>query len=160
MYSQPSTPPDVSHRIRNGEGQFLASVPRPCAVEGCGKHARARGWCTMHWERWRRWGDPVAGRISHGLYNSPTYLTWRNMVARCHNPKASGYDRYGGRGITVCERWRHSFVNFLADMSARPEGTSIDRIDGQGNYEPENCRWATRSEQERNKRPRNVIILQ
>lgn len=97
--------------------------------------------------------DSMRRRMTvHGHYKSPEYRTWRGMIERCSNPNAIGYKHYGGRGIEVCDRWR-KFENFLADMGERPADTSIDRIDVNGNYEPVNCRWATRSQQSRNKRP-------
>ena len=86
------------------------------------------------------------------------YTAWAGMIQRCTNPHTKGYACYGGRGITVCARWRNSFENFLADMGEKPSRSlSIDRIDNNGNYEPENCRWATASEQQKNRRPRQTV---
>lgn len=87
----------------------------------------------------------------HGEYGSAEYRTWRGMLNRCHNTREPGFANYGGRGIVVCHRWRDSFKNFLADMGRKPSTRhSIDRIDNDGNYEPDNCRWATAKEQSRN----------
>lgn len=84
---------------------------------------------------------------------TPEYNAWRSMIQRCHNPKNPAYRHYGGRGIRVCRRWRRDFRVFLADMKLKPtDQHSIDRINNEGNYEPENCRWATWSEQRRNTR--------
>lgn len=79
------------------------------------------------------------------------------MKGRCLNPSYGNYANYGGRGIKVCDRWLESFENFLADMGEAPRGTSIDRIDNDGHYTPENCRWATDSEQQNNKR--DTVLL-
>ena len=84
-----------------------------------------------------------------------TYRAWDNMLSRCYRKSYRQYDDYGGRGIVVCERWRKSFDNFLADMGEAPAGKSLDREKVDGNYTPDNCRWATGTEQARNKRPRS-----
>lgn len=85
---------------------------------------------------------------SHRMSNTPEYTSWRGMMDRCSNSNHSRYHRYGGRGITVCERW-HSFENFLTDMGKRPPKLTLDRIDNDKNYEPGNCRWTTYKEQTR-----------
>lgn len=88
------------------------------------------------------------------------FTIWKTMIARCHNPESTGYHKYGARGICVCDRWHNSFEAFLADMGRRPsKAHSIDRKDNNGNYEPGNCRWATATEQARNRRNSKTMTL-
>lgn len=92
-------------------------------------------------------------RSTHGQTGTPEYLAWAGMLTRCNNPKSSNFEYYGGRGIKVCERWLQ-YENFFADMGQKPTPThTLDRINVDGNYEPANCRWATKKEQAKNKRP-------
>ncbi len=89
---------------------------------------------------------------AHGLRYTSEYKTWVNIRQRCYNPNDKKYAYYGGRGITVCERWRQSFLNFLNDMRFKPTPKhSIDRIDNRGNYCPKNCRWAAEEQQIKNR---------
>lgn len=93
-------------------------------------------------------------KLTNGsIWRSPEYISWQSMKQRCYNKNAHGYEHYGGRGIVVCEKWLEAFHNFLQDMGLRPtDKHSLDRIDVNAGYCPENCRWATQKTQQNNKR--------
>lgn len=95
--------------------------------------------------------------VTHGMSKTDTYSIWSSMLYRCNRPTYREFHLYGGRGIKVCDRWL-KFENFLADMGPRPAGHSIDRIDTNGHYEPQNCRWATDFDQARNQRTNKLSM--
>lgn len=92
--------------------------------------------------------------------NPPAYYVWASMKDRCYNPKCKQYSDYGGRGITVCDRWLSSYRDFYSDMGPRPHGYSLDRIDNDKGYGPDNCRWADRRTQQRNQRRAVYVKIQ
>ena len=99
-------------------------------------------------------------KTTHGMSRTPEYQAWKNMKKRCFNPNTKQYSDWGGRGITVCDRWKNSFENFFADMGLKPTAKhSIDRIDNDGDYCPENCKWATNAEQQNNQRTNRLITI-
>lgn len=108
---------------------------------------------------WFKKGEQVRLRHGHSIRQNPskTWTTWRDMLNRCYAKSQNSYRYYGGRGISVCERW-HVFENFLEDMGQKPAGKTIDRINVDGNYEPGNCRWATYQEQMNNRRINYIEI--
>jgi len=98
-------------------------------------------------------------KIKHGMSKTKEYRAWKSMQDRCYNNKKKQYHNYGGRGIEVCKEWLENFETFYKDMGKSPENTSLDRIDNNGNYSKENCRWATIKEQANNRSTNRMVTL-
>lgn len=121
---------------------------KTCSIEGCERRHHGNGLCDAHSKLKMR-------------EEQPEYTAWQEIKRRCYNKNCIGYSDYGGRGIEMCDRWRNDFKSFLADMGKRPsEEYSIERQDVNGNYEPENCKWATLFEQANNKRNNRFITYE
>lgn len=130
------------------------------SVKSCGCWQRERMGKITAMRRSR--GDDLGINRSHGMSKSSEYRAWRSMRDRCHRPSAVGYHNYGGRGIQVCDRWQASFENFIADMGMKPlssERLTLERLNVDGDYCPENCCWATYKQQRNNTRFNHYITI-
>lgn len=143
-----------SHKNRNGTYWLFrcdCGVEKPIRAADVRRSKQTSCGC-VHTTHGASRGTTTGGKVS------PEYMSWRAMLARCNNPKAAGYENYGGRGIKVCDRWANDFAAFLADMGERPSlDHSLDKIDNDGDYKPVNCRWATTLEQ--NQKKRSLVMM-
>jgi hypothetical protein len=126
--------------------------PKKCTMPGCENTHVAKGLCRKHYGRRYRTGTTERiQREDHKMYYFPEYKTWCAIKDRCYRKNSINYHRYGGRGITVCEKWKNSFISFYTDMGPKPSKKhTIDRIDNDRGYYKENCRWITQAENARN----------
>ena len=137
---------------------------KECSVDGCHYPAFCKTFCKAHYEQVRQHGRITGLVVPHikargGITkdNQDEYRAWNLMKRRCLNKNTKEYPNYGGRGIKICDRWIHNFSNFLDDMGKKSKGCSLDRINPDGDYCPENCRWADWWEQERNRRNSRAV---
>ena len=144
--SYPSSP--LPTKLQGIKGMSM----RICKIEDCENKCLARGYCKKHYSRFHKHGDPLyESREYHGMNRSSEYETWINMKARCYNQNNHAYQRYGGRGIIVCNRWRNSFLTFFKDMGLKPfPKAQIDRKNNDLGYFTENCHWVTNAQNSQN----------
>jgi hypothetical protein len=134
---------------------------RVCIVAGCGRKYLAKGYCSRHYDHLRKLGntDFESMKIKDNRSKHPLFAIYNALMNRCYNPNDKGYKRYGGRGITVCEKWKNSFWEFAKDMGEKPfDKAQIDRIDNNKGYEPSNCRWVDRVTNIRNSRTAKLDV--
>lgn len=137
----------------------MRAKKRVCKFPLCGEPSRTWGYCVKHYSRAKRHGhaNPTA-QAWHGRCGTPEHISWRAMRRRCLDPNDKNYSLYGGRGVSISEEWVGDFLAFYRDMGPKPTNKhSLDRIDVNGNYCKENCRWATQFQQTQNTRRNNMI---
>ena len=131
-------------------------MAKKCKISGCESPRHSRDYCSLHYQRLKSNGDPLISRTDRWSGRTmylPEYSVWRAIITRCEYKNLKQYKDYGGRGIRVCDLWRGSFVDFLWDMGTCPSAAhQIDRIDNDGDYCKENCRWVLPEENSQNRR--------
>jgi len=135
--------------------KYRIKIKENCRVPACIEPSHILGLCKYHYYRNHRTGEfsQFTKTTYHRKTKTSEYIAYTNMIQRCYNENLPIYKYYGGRGITVCDRWLESFRNFVEDMGLKPHRKlTLDRVDNDGNYEPSNCRWADRTTQNQNRR--------